>query len=249
MLLLLGDRSRTWGTLQGYDFAGILIWVPYNFFMIPEHRGPKTPAPSMFEHSPHEIAWKKEDVTEHTRAYVGSLFPGIFKILGHLEHIYTSFPEGEITRHTIDIGGKTAKQLEKELEKKGFMISDYARFMMKKKESAFQKNPEKAHLVRLKVKDFGFTKAPTMDEIYTKAEELGLELCSAEVGSYLRLQYADQPIGEWFLIAMEQILDPDGDLNIFDLERDDDAMWLLSYSADPGDTWGPDGEFVFRLRK
>jgi len=47
--------------------------------------------------------------------------------------------------------------------------------------------------------------------IYAAAKERGLELCPAEVGPQLRLQYQDQ-LDEWLVIGMEPILGPDGTL-------------------------------------
>ncbi len=156
-----------------------------------DRRNPKEDASIVFECKPDEIAWKKEDIKETTKAYIGPLFPGIFKALGHLEHIYTSFPEGRIRKQSIEIGGKDKKQLEAELEKAKINVNNYARHMMRQKEFTTEKKPEQADLVRLKVGDLGFNHNPTTDEIYKKVEELGLELCPAEVGPYLRLEYKD----------------------------------------------------------
>ena len=108
-----------------------------------KQRNPKEDAPAVFECAPKQIAWNYEEVNQNTKAYIGPLFPGIFTELGHLEHIYTSFPEGKIRRETIEIGGKDAKQLEKELTKAGFQISDYAKFMMNSKDFKTSKNPSR----------------------------------------------------------------------------------------------------------
>ena len=67
------------------------------------------------ECSPEEIAWSQNEITETTKAYVGPLFPGIFTKLSNLEHIYTSFAEGKIRKSQLEIGGKTAQELENEL--------------------------------------------------------------------------------------------------------------------------------------
>lgn len=214
-----------------------------------DQRNPKEDAPVVFECQPNEIAWKKEDVMETTKAYVGPLFPGIFKTLGHLEHIYTSFPEGKITRQTIGIGGQTEKQLETALEEAKININTYARHMMQQKEFTTEKKPEQADLVRLKVGDLGFDHNPTTDEIYKKADELGLELCPAEVGPHLRLDYKDQPLGEYLYVAMKQIAVPDGHPSVFELGRRADGLWLSTRWAGPGSGWTPHRELVFRFRK
>ncbi len=204
----------------------------------------------VFECEQKQIARSPQKVNEFTKAYVGPLSPGIFKTVGHLEHIYTSFPESRITRYNIEIGGQSEKQLEIALERAGMKISDYALHMMKQKELKTAKDPEQIDLVRLTVGDlFNDQKAHTTDDLYKKAEELGLELCPAEVGPHLRLQLKDQPMGEWFCIAMKQISVPGGSPDIFDLLRVGDGMWLSNDWANPASEWDPRYEFVFRLRK
>lgn len=213
-----------------------------------DQRDPKADAPVVFDCEPKQIAWNYEEVSENTKAYIGPLFPGIFTELGHLEHIYTSFPEGKIRHETIESGGKSAKQLETELEKGGFQISDYAKFMMKSKEFSTQKKSEQIDLVGLKVKDlFGDNQNHTTDEIYKKAAEVGLELCRPEVAPHLRLQYKNQPLNEWFAVAMKQIPDSAGIPSVFTLARRSGGVWLRGYWVKPGNHWNPDNELVFCL--
>jgi hypothetical protein len=45
----------------------------------------------------------------------------------------------------------------------------------------------------------------SMADIYARAQQLGFGLAAAEVGPQLRLQYSDQPIGEFLIIGMEPI--------------------------------------------
>ncbi len=212
-----------------------------------DQRDPKADAPIVLDCEPKQIAWNYEEVTENTKAYIGPLFPGIFTELGRLEHIYTSFPESKIRRETIEIGGKDAKQLEKELIKAGFQISDYAKFMLNSKEFKTSKKSEQANLIRLKVRDLFGNQSATTDEIYKKAAEVGLELCPAEVGPHMRLNHKNQPMNEWFRIAMKQISGPDGGPGVFSLERDSDGVWLDIGWAEPAGEWNPGSGFVFCL--
>ncbi|RTE88414.1 MULTISPECIES: hypothetical protein [Bradyrhizobium] len=52
----------------------------------------------------------------------------------------------------------------------------------------------------------GFTSdTATLADVYTRARNLGFELAAAEVGPQLRIQYFDQPIGEFLIIGMDPI--------------------------------------------
>lgn len=213
-------------------------------------RNPKEDAPVVFECQPNEIASSQDEVTKHTKAYVGPLFKDIFKTLAHVEHVYTSFPEGKITRQSLEIGGQTASELEGALERAGFKISDYARSMLKHKDFTTENQAEQTDLVRLTVDAlFNDGRVHTTDEVFSKAKDFGLELCPAEVGPHLRLNYKDQPLDEWVYVAMKQITDPDGGPRVFYVERGGGGSWLYDSWADPGYEWDPEDRFVFRLCK
>lgn len=197
-----------------------------------------------------QIARSASEVTASTKAYVGKLEPGIFdKLPDTVEHVYTSFPEGRIRRTSIEIGGKTKKELESLLERSGFRISDYARSMMENKDFTTVKNPEDAKLIRLRVADLGFPRGATTQEIFDRAIALGLELCPAEVGPQYRLQYKNQPMNEWVYVGMKQITGSGGGPCVFGVVRDDGGSGLGSFWAGPDFGWREDHGFVFRLRK
>ena len=194
-------------------------------------RNPKEDAPIVLECAPEEIAWSKDEVRENTKAYIGPLFPKIFETLGHLEHIYTSFPAGKIRRISLEIGGKDGKALEQEIDSKGFKTNDYTRHMLKSREFTYSTQPEQAKLVRLTVRDLGFPNGATTDQIYAKAQELGLELCPSDVGPHYRLSLTDQPMNEWTFIGMKPITAPDGYPNVFHVARIEHGSWLAYYWA------------------
>lgn len=210
-------------------------------------RNPKEDAPLVLECSPDQIAWSQKQIKENTKAYIGPLFKDIFK-LEHLEHIYTSFPEGKIRKMDTTIGGTPKEELVKELKKK-FQVSEFAEDMLKSKDFTVSKTKEQLKLIRLTVKDLGFSQGATTEEIYKRAEELGLELCPAETGPQLRRQYADQPMYEYLYIGMKQISDRSGKPYVFKLLRNDDGSWLYDDWAKPEYRWHPDDEFVFAIRK
>lgn len=211
---------------------------------------------------PEEIARRKEEVNQSTRIYIGPLSEEI--LYSSIEQIYTSFPESRIEQGKMEIGGMAEVELEqaiknrKDEQDRNYQISSYAGDMMRCRDFLASleerlKNPETIDLVRLKVKDLGFTENPTTDQLYKRAEELGLELCPPETGPHLRLKYEEvfkreQPMYEYLKIAMKQIPGREGGLGVFLVSRFDGGLWLGRW-AEPGGRWGLDGEFVFRLRK
>ena len=213
-------------------------------------RNPEEDMLVIFECTKDQIAHVPSEITEHTKAYIGQLEPGIFQKLPEtLEHVYTSFPEKKIRRENVEIGGKSAEQLIAEMESAGINISDYAKSMLKSPEFVPGANTEAATLIRLTVADLGFKTSATTDQIYERAQSLGLELCPADTGPNYRLKYRNQPLNEWFYIGMKQIAGSDGYPNVFYLGHLGDGLWLDDGWAKPDCEWYPDDEFVFRLRK
>ena len=204
----------------------------------------------VFECSKEQIAHTPNEIGKNTKAYVGKLEPGIFqKLPENFEHIYTSFPDKKIHRENVEVGGKTANELEHELEKASINISDYARDMLHSPDFNPSKKTESTTLIRLTVADLGFAQNATIDQIYKRAEEIGLELCPAEIGPEYRLKYLNQPMDEWLLIGMKQIADRYGYPDVFRLERRDVGLCLSFLWAKPSHEWFSDFKFVFCLRK
>ena len=213
-----------------------------------DQRNPKEDAPIVFECQPEQIAYSEKEIKENTKAYIGPLFKNIFQT--NIEHIYTFFPESSIKKMEAEIGGKTKKELMKEMEKNKVWISNYAKSMIDNPDFTTSKKQEHLNLVRISVKDLGFPNGAKTDKIYKKAQGLGLELCPAEVGPQLRLQYLDQPNGDWFYIGMKQISDSDGDPSVFDVFRNGDGRLELSdIDASPDRRWSGSNEFVFSLSR
>lgn len=135
------------------------------------------------------------------------------------------------------------------IEGVGGKLSKWARDIIGK--LAFTISPEKImlNLVKISVADLGFEDGATLKEIYERAISLGLELVPAEAGPQLRLQYRDQPAGEWLRMAMEPIEDSGGDPCVFDVNDGVVDLWLRARCVSPGGVWGPDCVFVFAVRK
>lgn len=215
-----------------------------------KERNPMEDMLVIFECDRSQIANVPSQINARTKAYIGQLEPGIFqKLPANFEHIYTSFPERKIRKESLLIGGRNAKQLEQDLLANDYKIYEYALDMLRSKDFTTLKKPEAVDLVRLTAKDLGFDQGATTDQIYQRAKELGLELCPAEVGPQYRLAYKDQPMGDWFVVAMKPIADRDDYPDVFGVGRSDDGLWLYYSWADPAYHWNSDRSFVFRLRQ
>ena len=146
----------------------------------------------------------------------------------------------------LGTGLKTADDFREVLKDNGFKVSGWANDILGK--SAFTVATEgiEVDLVKVTVAELGFKKgAQRRNQIYERARDLGLELCPPEVGPQLRLQYQDQPNGEWILVAMESIVDSDGYPRLFRVGRYDSGRWLSSHWSSPGHFWSADYRWVF----
>ncbi len=206
--------------------------------------------PIVFGCSRDQIATRASDIRPDTKAYVGKLTPGIFERVQHIEHVYTSFPEGKIRRQKLEIGGKSKQQLVAEMKQQGINIYEYAQQMIDSPDFTILPTKDDIDLVRLKVQDLGLDNDyPTTDQVYAQAKALGLDLCPAEVGPHLRLKDQNQPLGEWYYIGMKQITVRRGSPRVFRLERLGVGLWLYYRWAEPDYEWHPGDGFVFALRK
>ncbi|MDE3244272.1 MAG: hypothetical protein KGO52_16325 [Nitrospirota bacterium] len=124
----------------------------------------------------------------------------------------------------------------------------------------------KLSTVRLRVADLGFADGALTREIigserdrdlfghlapFTggRSNQLGLELCSPEVGPEFRLQYDNQPLGERVYIAMKPITASDGEPRIFVVEHNSNGLSLDATRARPDDEWSPEAIFLFCRRE
>ena len=126
-------------------------------------------------------------------------------------------------------------------------VSDWANDMLGKSTFKVATDPTEVNLVVVSVAELGFKDGAKLKDIYAKAQQLGLQLCPNEVGPKLRLEYADQPMGEWLIIGMEPITASGGFLRLFRVERRDNGLWLDSLYDNPDDIWNADNRFVFVL--
>lgn len=166
-------------------------------------------------------------------------------IEGRFETVVRNFP----VWRTLVIGGKSKDELIGELASKGCDVSNWAKDIISKPQFTTLAKKKTIYLARAKVGNLGFTEQPTTKEIWSRIKEIGA-LCPAEVGPHLRLALEDQPNGDYFWVAMEQITDSLCNPSVFDVERRDGGeRWLDGYYTHSGHRWYLSREIVFVLRK
>ena len=83
-------------------------------------------------------------------------------------------------------------------------------------------------LFALSAAELGFkTDTVTLTAIYARARQLGFELAAAEVGPQLRLQYFDQPMGEFLIVGMEPIKTWSGELVVLNVANGGAGLILI----------------------
>lgn len=190
---------------------------------------------------------------------MGQLNAIVKKLGGHEEALAFLRDEVELkvtkrqfkTWRTLKLGTglKTADDFRAALMRAGYQTGDWADDILGKPAFTVADEETEVELVVASVAELGFKQGATRKEIYDRALELGLDLCSAEVGPQLGLQYADQINREYLLIAMEPIADSGDNLNVFDVEHFDDGRWLSTNYGHPDSKWNPDSRWVFLRRK
>ncbi|MFA6006247.1 MAG: hypothetical protein WC764_00770 [Candidatus Paceibacterota bacterium] len=213
-------------------------------------RNQKDDLPVLFDCTPAQIAYEPSAITSETVAYIGPWNPEVYaKFPPSIKHAYERFPDQSIFLKTVE-GDPTitnAEEAKRALKAKGFEVGDYAKDMLAKTE--FTGTQEQYNLVSFSVESLGFPNGATTDEIYTRAAELGFELVPAEAGVYLRLQYSDQPMGEYLYMAMKQITDRGDDPRVWSVSADGGRRWLSYGYASPDSRWSAGSRLVFRSRK
>ncbi len=165
-------------------------------------RSPLEDVPILFGCTLEEIAWTKEDVCEQTRIYIGQTFPDMFHELASCERVFLEdphdrkvFPNNEIHRHQVKIGGITKQQLIDELAYKlAYTGSADAINVVESSEFFIETHARVVELVRLSTDTLPSSRKYqyySYEDVYRQAMKLGLELCPAEVGPQMYLQHDD----------------------------------------------------------
>jgi len=93
------------------------------------------------------------------------------------------------------------------------------------------------------LKELGLTKGGIHQDVYQVGQEQGLDK-RPEVGPQL-LRQKLVPYGQCWFIAMDPIVDSDGNLSLFIVGHDSMGLWLGTSYGRPANFWKPSALFAF----
>jgi hypothetical protein len=118
------------------------------------------------------------------------------------------------------------------LDAAGCGIGDLAEEILARPAFTLASSKTEIDLVAVSAADLGLAvESASLKDIYSRAENLGLGLAPAEVGPELRLQYFNQPTGEFLNIGMRPITTWNGDLVIFTVANGGAGLILIGSDA------------------
>jgi len=107
---------------------------------------------------------------------------------------------------TIRIGTfKDTFALRNAMSAMGCGVGNVAAEILARPAFTLSRSKAEIELVAVSVAELGFQGGASLRAIYLRAQELGFALAPPEIAPQLRLQYLDQPIGEFLTIGMEPI--------------------------------------------
>jgi hypothetical protein len=114
------------------------------------------------------------------------------------------------------------------LDAAGCGIGDQAEEILARPAFTVSATKTDVELVAVSAAELGFaTATASLADIFARAQQLGFGLAAAEIAPQLRLQYFDQPIGEFFLIGMKPIKTWEGEPVILNVANGGAGLVLI----------------------
>ncbi|MFD1885502.1 helicase [Paenibacillus wenxiniae] len=157
----------------------------------------------------------------------------------------------------VIIDGLNREELMKQLQQSSIHLNAYAEMLLADERFMISSTRYSLHTVELTARNLGFPDGATTEQMFTKAQQLGLKLCPLELAPYLRMQYIDQPEdmeGEVrhnqapsgsVTVASEPISEEDTFPKGFYLRHMHGELWLRGYCADDLHSWNANDRFIF----
>lgn len=127
----------------------------------------------------------------------------------------------------LGVGPKSADEFRQAFTTSHCNIGGYADEMLGNSAFDVSSGQNEIGLIVATVPELGFPDGAPSRIIFNRIiNELGLPLCSSNVGPKLRLEYLNQPEGEHLIVVMNPISDLDGTFRLFSVQRDECGLWL-----------------------
>ena len=157
------------------------------------------------------------------------------------------------TWKTVRLGTfKNVDEIYQALKVSGNNINNEEGDILGKPTFTVSKTEKDVELINVSVEELGLKDNDKYKDICKRAFKLGLQLCPAEVGPQLRLQWKDQPKGTHVIVAMKAIftVEPDLSPRVFLIDCSDDGKQNLSTTMGSAHgRWYDYSRFVFLRRK
>ncbi|HJT15295.1 MAG TPA: hypothetical protein VJ790_21910 [Dongiaceae bacterium] len=155
------------------------------------------------------------------------------------------------TWKTIAVGGyRSSIALHDALMERGIHVGDLAGQMLRL--PAFKLTSARANieLSLIAVSQLvGGSNRASFAAIHAHAIEAGFDLCSAEAGPQLRLQYPEQRLGEYLVMGMKPLPTADGSDACFVVGNGGTGLIIVGRSAGPDAMIASRSRFVFALHR
>nr|WP_167767833.1 hypothetical protein [Bradyrhizobium frederickii] len=151
------------------------------------------------------------------------------------------------TWKTITIGTfADPLKLRNELDSKGCSVGGQAAEVLARPTFTVSSQKTNVELVDLSPAQLGFTSDNvTLANVYARVQQLGFQLAAAEVGPQLRIQYFDQPIGEFLIIGMDPIKTWSGEPIILNVANGGAGLILIGQDGRPEADIPVSSRFIF----
>ncbi len=148
----------------------------------------------------------------------------------------------------LEIGGKSAGQLQQGLDGGQFHTGDWAKDMMSQPAFAAGSERRMVKLARANLPSLGLAEGSTWSwsDIIARVEDAGGARLPVWAGPYIRLQFDDQQRGDYLWVVADPIAGSGGRPGAFSVTCfADDARWLTGGGTRPDYRWRSGSDVVF----
>jgi hypothetical protein len=141
---------------------------------------------------------------------------------------------------------KDSFALRNALDAAGCRVGELAEQILARPAFVVTSKKAEVELVAVSAVELGFaTNTVSLAPVYARARQLGFEVAAAELGPQLRLQYFDQPMGEFLIIGMKPIKTWSGEPVILSVVNGGAGLILIGQDGGPDAEVSANSRFVF----